>query len=70
MSKPEIHVIPIDDQIKHRADCECCTAYPDGYGLWIHHSADKREQYERGGNLGKGWLVAKKDEETGELKPV
>lgn len=70
LMKAEIHVIPIDDQIEHRADCECCTAYPDGYGLWIHHSADKREQYERNGDLGKGWIVAKKDEQTGQLIPI
>lgn len=67
---PEIHVVPIEDQIEHRADCECCTAYTDSHGMWIHHSADKREQYERNGHLGKGWAVMKKDPATERLVPV
>ena len=67
----EIHVIPIGDKIEHRADCECCTAYLDDYGIRIHHSIDKREQYERNGHDGYGkWAVMKKDEKTGKLKIV
>jgi hypothetical protein len=43
----ERHVIPQDDLCLHDAtpDCLCCPFDDDG--VWIHNSADGREQYER-----------------------
>jgi len=65
-----VHVIPINDKVVHRADCECCNAYLDPDGIWIHHSADKREQYERQGNVGEGWVLMWEDETTRTLTPL
>lgn len=65
-----IHVIPLHDKITHVANCECCHAYLDPGGIWIHHAADKREQYERQGAIGKGWQLCGEDYATGKLVPI
>lgn len=49
-----IHVIPIDDAIEHVMDGSCCEAFVDD-NLMIHHSKDKRENYERVGHVGRPW---------------
>lgn len=65
-----IHIIPIDDKIKHTPDCKCCGAYLDVDGMWIHHSADKREQYERQGKTSKPWQTMWHDEANNEWGPL
>jgi hypothetical protein len=65
-----IHVIPLNDKIIHTADCECCKAFLDPDGIWIHHAADKREQYERQGKNGKPWQLCAEDDATGLLVPI
>jgi len=68
-----IHVIPLGDKIPHTADCRCCNPYMDPGGIWIHHSVDNREQYERQGkttNRDKPWQLCREDEATGELIPI
>ncbi len=52
-----IHIVPTDDTIEHRPDGTCCNPHVDEDGLVIHHSADKREQYERSGVVGKPWEI-------------
>jgi len=66
----QIHIIPIGDKIEHRADYDCCGAYLDPDGMWIHHSADKREQFERQGSNGKQWgtFWADENEKLGPLE--
>ena len=65
-----IHILPLNDLIEHTADCECCNPFLDDGGVWIHHSADKREQYERQGKTGGGWTICYEDEVTGLLIPL
>jgi hypothetical protein len=56
-----IHVVPHDDLIEHRPDGGRCGAFLNPEGVVVHHSADKREQLERQGVKGKGWVL-KEDE--------
>ena len=65
-----IHIVPINDTITHAPDCKCCDAYFDMDGMWIHHSADKREQFERQGKVGKPWQTMWEDQATGEWEPI
>lgn len=65
-----IHVIPVDDKVEHTSDCSCCNAHLDADGFWIHHSADKREQFERNGKIGKPWQLMWEDAATGQLVPL
>jgi hypothetical protein len=46
-----LHVLPVDDLREHPAskDCWCHpTEDEETPGLWIHHSMDRREEYEEG----------------------
>lgn len=65
-----IHVIPYDDLIEHTSDCECCVPFLDPDRFWIHHAKDKREQFERNGDIRKPWQVCYEDEITGALIPL
>ena len=67
-----VHVVPLNDKIEHRPDCKCCNAFLDVDGFWIHHRADKREQYERQGNpqKGKPWQLMWEDEATETWAPL
>lgn len=41
------HVVPIDDAKPHALDpdeCWCGVTFDDG--VWVHHSADRREDHE------------------------
>lgn len=42
------HVVPLNDLREHDAisDCWCDPTYDDG--VMVHHSMDRREEYERG----------------------
>ena len=42
------NVMPINDLAEHQegGDCWCCPDLDDG--IWVHHSADQRELFERG----------------------
>ncbi len=46
-----IHVVPLNDLREHNAsaDCWCKPTEEDEWpGVWVHHSMDKREEYEQG----------------------
>jgi hypothetical protein len=43
-----MHVVPIDDDYGHSTTCTCWCSPTDDDGILVHHSADKREEYERG----------------------
>jgi hypothetical protein len=46
-----IHVVPINDLRRHTAspDCWCKPTEDEGWpDVWVHHSMDKREEYEEG----------------------
>lgn len=46
-----LHVLPVDDLREHVADLNCwCHPTPDAddEDVVVHHSADRREEYERG----------------------
>jgi hypothetical protein len=47
---PEIyHVIPRGDWREHECDEDCwCRPTEDEPGTWVHHSMDRREEYEEG----------------------
>ena len=50
----ECHIVPNNDFIEHQTDalCDCCPTEDDEQcELWIHHSMDKRELYEKGRKL-------------------
>jgi hypothetical protein len=48
MDNGERHVIPADDLRLHDGSPHCwCFPRDDGGDLWVHNSADGREQYER-----------------------
>lgn len=40
------HVVPVGDlrDHDHMADCWCLPTYDEG--TWVHHSLDRREEYE------------------------
>jgi hypothetical protein len=45
------HIVPIGDLRDHYADPTCwCTPTEDEEdpGIWVHHSMDRREEYELG----------------------
>ena len=46
----EQHVIPVDDLREHEEtpDCWCRPVEGDTDELWVHNSADGREEYEEG----------------------
>ena len=47
----DIHVIPVDDLRPHEATraCWCSPSQDeDDRNLWVHHSLDRREEYELG----------------------
>lgn len=49
--KEEIHVLPVNDLRDHEetADCWCRPRREDdAYGVIIHNSMDRREEYENG----------------------
>jgi hypothetical protein len=46
-----IHVVPMHDLREHNASADCwCkpTQDDDWLNVWVHHSMDKREEYEQG----------------------
>jgi hypothetical protein len=46
-----IHVVPLHDLREHIAssDCWCKPTEDEGWpDVWVHHSMDKREEYEEG----------------------
>ena len=46
-----IHVVPLNDLREHVAskDCWCHPTEDDQWpDIWVHHSMDKREEYEEG----------------------
>lgn len=46
-----MHVVPLNDLRDHSAsvDCWCKPSEDDECpGLWLHHSMDRREEYENG----------------------
>lgn len=48
ITKP-IHVMPINDLREHEfKDCWCNPTYDEENHIYIHHSMDKREEYENG----------------------
>jgi hypothetical protein len=55
---PRVHVVPLEDLVEHVASGACCGAFLcEEEGILIHHSADKREQFERQGVADKPWGV-------------
>lgn len=44
----EYHVVPVNDLREHEdtPDCWCRPDYDDG--VYVHHSMDRREEYEQG----------------------
>ena len=42
------HVIPIDDLKPHLETADCWCHPTDDEGVMVHHSLDKREDYETG----------------------
>ena len=40
------HVMPIGDLHEHIADPKCFCKPTDDDGVWVHHSLDKREEFE------------------------
>jgi hypothetical protein len=49
MSEP-IHVLPVNDLREHTAssDCWCKPALDADDSIYVHHSMDRREEYENG----------------------
>ena len=50
----EYHVLPTEDLRDHvqAKDCWCCPIRDDEESnVWIHHSMDRREEYEEGRQL-------------------
>jgi nicotinamide mononucleotide adenylyltransferase len=46
-----VHVIPVEDLREHDVSVKCwCKPTPDDEEpwVWVHHSMDKREEYEEG----------------------
>lgn len=46
-----VHVMPIGDYREHESSRKCwCSPTPDDEDprIWIHHSMDRREEYEQG----------------------
>jgi hypothetical protein len=51
MSEERWHVVPIGDFREHESRPSCwCHPTPDedDPGVWVHHSMDRREEYEEG----------------------
>lgn len=51
MNDDSIHTMPADDLREHisRSNCWCNpTQDDDEPDLWVHHSMDRREEYEQG----------------------
>jgi nicotinamide mononucleotide adenylyltransferase len=51
MHKEALHIVPINDLREHIASTDCwCKPTEDVKfdDIWIHHSMDKREEYEEG----------------------
>lgn len=47
----ERHVTPIGDLREHQESSGCFCHPTDDKGVWVHHSLDRREEYERGERL-------------------
>ncbi len=46
-----VHVVPLNDLREHTAstDCWCKPTEDEGWpDVWVHHSMDRREEYEEG----------------------
>lgn len=51
MTTESVHVVPLNDLREHTAstDCWCNPTEDDEWpDVWVHHSMDKREEYEEG----------------------
>ena len=51
MMTESVHVVPMNDLKDHIAsvDCWCGPTEDDERpGVWVHHSMDRREEYEQG----------------------
>ena len=44
----ERHAIPLDDLREHKETPDCWCGPDDEDGVWVHHSLDRRELFERG----------------------
>lgn len=55
---PRVHVVPLNDLIDHIQSGDCCGAFfcPEEQ-IMVHHSADKRERFERQGVTDQPWGV-------------
>lgn len=50
-SEERWHVVPVDDLREHNSSKTCwCHPTPDDEdpGIYVHHSMDQREEYEKG----------------------
>jgi len=46
-----VHVVPLNDLREHTANADCWCEPSEEYewpGVWVHHSMDRREEYEQG----------------------
>lgn len=48
MAKPEYHVVPLKDLKEHKTSEHCWCEPEKVDGVWVHNSADGREEYEDG----------------------
>lgn len=55
VSEPEVdgfvgHIVPVDDIKEHtlNAECWCTPMLDEEFGLVVHNSLDRREEYETG----------------------
>jgi len=50
MTSEAVHVVPLNDLREHTApDCWCKPTEDKGWpDVWVHHSMDRREEYEEG----------------------
>lgn len=51
MTNEALHIVPINDLREHIASKDCwCGPTEDAQvdDVWVHHSMDKREEYEEG----------------------
>jgi hypothetical protein len=44
-----VHVVPCNDLRDHTTVTECWCRPTETDGVWVHHSMDRREEYEPGG---------------------
>ena len=42
------HVVPVNDLRDHAVSEDCWCGPTNDEGVWVHHSLDRREEYEGG----------------------